>query len=1368
MSTLPRVNRQFQPVSSNLGKLSLLNCSADASTMCSFLEFGDQFDDIQNPSSDPKNLQSYVESVAIYGAFGVLLAILAPIAALIFCLCRCWLCCCCCTENGTCGKGVPTKKEPGDWCGFVERRDKNNNPVRRTSVASVGNGGDGDALRPEYEYPGWSRWTVRGLMYLYVVMVVVWIVVGHELGNRGLTKTMKAFVRAPSGVVDLVRSLNDPFASLLVDTASDALRPLFIDLNATVQSSTDLGRVIDAAECVLDGIDNILPDPDDLIDFVDDVERTVNNTRDIANTLKTSVNDTRNTVDQVFPLIDVLIADLNDINAGITSLETAINDANDALTDIDPVINGLTDPTSGANALATQLQSFSDDKPTKAAAESLEADYTTLASGLMNGTAGQADRTSTITDTDAMIAQIDALPNLATLSDNLEAHNQRILDVRANDTVGNLIRALENADGAIDAFPSTVTIRNHVDQLNQLVSSITLQPLLDTIEAFNNTLNSFPSFDFVRDQLARIRQVSTVIECVGNLLDELTGLNETVYKLPDAINDITSVQDDVNATYYDALDEIESLETTLDDVDTQIDDFGSKINPYVEDIEGLQDDLVSPVNFSGIDNTLADFETRRTSLDLAAFISSAQTLNDTIFSDSILAPTDIINYFDDLQTAVDALRTALGSARAAVAAFDTKKRCVGGASKGDACADIAGCPLSTCETGISVCVLDTNPDISDGADCSSSNPCVTLNHECSLDLVTVGATITALGAYADAVAAEPAGIADLTTSIADLSGDVTSLPDTAAQRADLTEVLTAIREVPTTSAIADLDSLKTNVDPSSLPFDDVLDSIDSADEAFDSVPWGSTRETLVSFNESIAELDEQKDKLDNVVELLEIVKNFLNVDLLNDLGHLTRENLERAQSEDGLRGVLSEMSRLVTTAISTANSALRTIDKVSGGDGSGASEIDLNVTEILEDNVYPGVDAFEDQSARSAGAIYYLTNLISQLNDTVSVGSMTFVSASEAGAGATVFANAAGQTWADDALCLTDECLDATIDDLNTKNLNELEVGSTVEKGSVPVPLSREIILLLPYALPLLIAIVGLIPALGFCGRTWHRHCAACSACLICTCIPWLFLFFGGLLFPMTMVFADACYGAPNVGYAFVAGSRGHLCVEQLDGVITVDGNCRVEVQGSTVEIDLEGTFAAIMGSCAGREDILDDVYESFKGVAKERIDEQLNNTVNDMDDIRQPLRDVVNTFGDNAATAADNLLDNLAETIDCEALNTAINNFIDPICCELTTSIYWIVSSWYLIAFTMCLCGYPASILGYKRFPQQLWGDYYESFRKPGGKAPRGAAAVTERVRPHPWRDGAEGSVFPLLLFLSSSLPLSSFPLLAFAVVLS
>jgi hypothetical protein len=59
--------------------------------------------------------------------------------------------------------------------------------------------------------------------------------------------------------------------------------------------------------------------------------------------------------------------------------------------------------------------------------------------------------------------------------------------------------------------------------------------------------------------------------------------------------------------------------------------------------------------------------------------------------------------------------------------------------------------------------------------------------------------------------------------------------------------------------------------------------------------------------------------------------------------------------------------------------------------------------------------------------------------------------------------------------------------------------------------------------------------------------------------------------------------------------------------------------------------------------------------------------------------------------------------------MNEFIIGIKESICCGFVGSFYWIIMSWYVIAYTLLCCGCPTGILGKKRFPSKLWGPYIE-----------------------------------------------------------
>jgi len=72
----------------------------------------------------------------------------------------------------------------------------------------------------------------------------------------------------------------------------------------------------------------------------------------------------------------------------------------------------------------------------------------------------------------------------------------------------------------------------------------------------------------------------------------------------------------------------------------------------------------------------------------------------------------------------------------------------------------------------------------------------------------------------------------------------------------------------------------------------------------------------------------------------------------------------------------------------------------------------------------------------------------------------------------------------------------------------------------------------------------------------------------------------------------------------------------------------------------------------------------------------------------------------------------NLSQQIGCENIRDVYLAAKDSFCCDVMSSIYWMISSWYLIGWSMLICGCGASLLGRKRFPYELWGADIEEDR--------------------------------------------------------
>jgi len=151
-------------VSADIGSYPLFQevCTADndPSTCSVEVSAGDDVD-----PSNPESLAAYGAGVVVYSGVLVVMGVLTLIFALFLCVCR--VCCCCCCKPTSCvclrcGGPEPTLRSC--CCGF-----------RRSTTKS------------EFEYPWWERAVSYGGITLTVVLLGIFAILGHTLGNQAFT-----------------------------------------------------------------------------------------------------------------------------------------------------------------------------------------------------------------------------------------------------------------------------------------------------------------------------------------------------------------------------------------------------------------------------------------------------------------------------------------------------------------------------------------------------------------------------------------------------------------------------------------------------------------------------------------------------------------------------------------------------------------------------------------------------------------------------------------------------------------------------------------------------------------------------------------------------------------------------------------------------------------------------------------------------------------------------------------------------------------------------------------------------------------------------------------------------------------------------
>ena len=171
--------------------------------------------------------------------------------------------------------------------------------------------------------------------------------------------------------------------------------------------------------------------------------------------------------------------------------------------------------------------------------------------------------------------------------------------------------------------------------------------------------------------------------------------------------------------------------------------------------------------------------------------------------------------------------------------------------------------------------------------------------------------------------------------------------------------------------------------------------------------------------------------------------------------------------------------------------------------------------------------------------------------------------------------------------------------------------------------------------------------------------------------VPWIFIFAGGLVFPMVIVASDACRGLPNVGHHYIKGSEGALCNmlgSAVNVTYTAGGPCSVHVTStSSIDLRFAEIFADLLGSCSKHPTALSGVFTQAAALVATLPSSTLNATLNMITGSgdtsggfaapslgvvpRAALLDVLETFGVHLSATLATFLSGLGGVLTCDAL---------------------------------------------------------------------------------------------------------------------
>jgi ABC-type transporter Mla subunit MlaD len=1104
------------------------------------------------------------------------------------------------------------------------------------------------------------------------------------------------------------RLAQDPLDNLIIAVSGDAIYPLLYRLNSTILNALDVKAMVSDATCIVTNVRSNLPSPANLLNFVNDTINTVDKVTTDARHLQQNIGDIIASLDSTKPLTQYLTGNLTSMYGSTRSLNSTISAMRPDLDTIQQSVVTLSDGTTGLPAVSTDLSDFLTNLPPTSDATTLRStdpnSLTVLYSGAMDGNGGISQRTSLRTLLTDFQTKINALPNLNTLATNIAGINAEVLSLRSAGTMTSLYNELGQVDAGIQGLPSLAALNTTVYAVKAIINSISVAAIRSTLLSFNDTLvNHLPNVSVVIVELDKISNIETIINCMDHLISGVKPINVTILELPSQFDSIADIVTSANSTYQSVNDQIGGFRSQLNSLNN-ISASLPNMTDYIRMIDDISDQITNPpVNFGTIDSALASAQSAIDAVDVTTLRSSIVSVNTSLWSPNLVVDNSEVQNLRNLEVVLGWMRANLTASVAALDTFITTRRC---ASTDTVCSvdDDASAPCDGghhCSGGLRVCSLDHTKACVDDSDCGGGQGTCPYHQQTFFDMMANLLAYEQLDSDAISTAFTP-----VSTAVDDANTEIAGMPSISSLQNQISSMQDSIGSIPINSSLSSLASLQGSLDPSSLNLPTINNTINSVIDQVNGIDFATIKDQLESFQGTVDDVQSQiSGTLDTVEKMAHYIDDFFFSVLPAQLPRLSRSSLVARDAVDGLQGVLKQIANVGGDTLDFVKNALNAT-------GMGIS-LDINITKLVYDNLHYA-DVITSSEYSSYGPAYFFTSL-------ANMDSVTPDEYASAGGG-DIFNTASGASWPNSRSCYLEGCISETIDKYNKKPLSV---------GSMNAGISREDVMFYPFLIPLAICLFGFCGAVGVCGKSWQSVPACFSAFFICMVLPWIFIFAGALSFPMVMVISDACRGGPNLGFKYVSGSQASLCSKLPDGVyVPSTGACQLTLLNHTLAIHLADTYEALLGDCTTHPTVISDIFDQASESFASYPSRYLNDTLDDFtkgDGLIKPrpqLLNILQRFGVDMQGVATGFLSDLSGTFTCDTINRDISAIKDGFCCDFMTAFYWFVSSWYFMAFFMCICGFPASILGYKRFPNKLWGPDYD-LRSKQSDGPRAESTI-------------------------------------------
>jgi hypothetical protein len=352
---------------------------------------------------------------------------------------------------------------------------------------------------------------------------------------------------------------------------------------------------------------------------------------------------------------------------------------------------------------------------------------------------------------------------------------------------------------------------------------------------------------------------------------------------------------------------------------------------------------------------------------------------------------------------------------------------------------------------------------------------------------------------------------------------------------------------------------------------------------------------------------------------------------------------------------------------SSMNGTLDTLDKMGGYEQAGYGDM------------------------RENGATYYLMRLSGA--DTVLASFATF---------AGVWVDSNGEEYPDDLTCTMETCEDHTWDVINNDMISEwpLEMPFFPE---LALDYTLGQIFLAMWIPPLITAFLGLnVFLLNF--KFYKERARKCCTFMFMSCVfcqlPFILLF-TAMIFPMSVVISDVCDSGGNIGTSYLVAYGDDMCANSFGGVGSLSAcDVVVDTVGSeniTITVDILGMYESVVnGKCSGEDpfaSIMDTLAEEIVDQPSEALDDWFED--NEDMKLREPLKNVMREAAINEGNSLAFFFSFAGSNLfNCEHFADLFQQFSGATCGSFMTPFLWLVGSWYLAAWIIVCCAFPAGCL--------------------------------------------------------------------------